>query len=509
MKRPKLLIIVLFQNLGSNRPYYANSPAPPLPGILLAALTPDYVEVEVVHEMVRPIPFDTDSDFIALSFMDHCAPHAYEVAAAFQARGKPVIAGGKYASTFPQEVIPHFDATVIGEAHPIWAEVVADLVAGRLKKQYVAPASPPLTHLPPPRYDLVEPQFAVPVVTEATRGCIYRCSFCQLTIQNEPFRKRPIPDVIADLQAAAQLPFHKRLMAMIYDNNLGSDMKYAKALLREVARLNFWGLGVQFSFDCLYDDEFIDVLAQARCRMAFIGLESLNEPSLAGVRKNHNRVAEYQEMFLKLRQRGIMTFTGMILALDNDTPEYYASLPAKLRQVDPSTVLFSLAIPIPGTPFHRAVESSGRLLDRDLSHYEGDHLVFQPGHVSADQVFAAYVALNRSFYAWPAILGRGWRLLAARGLHGNPLRWVVDTAILSVMFLKLSLFQRGHAAEKVYPFASSRARNAAASRNPRTSALGVPRQSAPKETGSKSANGKERTFGLKASLGMSRNSPMP
>ena len=38
MRKQKLQIIVLFQNLGEERPYYAKSPSPPLSGILLAAL---------------------------------------------------------------------------------------------------------------------------------------------------------------------------------------------------------------------------------------------------------------------------------------------------------------------------------------------------------------------------------------------------------------------------------------------------------------------------------------
>ena len=113
MPRPKLLIIVLFQNLGEERAYYARSPSPPLSGLLLAGLTPPIVEVEVLHEMVRPIDYDTDAEFIALSFMDFCAPHAYEVARRFRERGKLVVAGGRYPSTFPAAVAPHFDAVVV------------------------------------------------------------------------------------------------------------------------------------------------------------------------------------------------------------------------------------------------------------------------------------------------------------------------------------------------------------------------------------------------------------
>jgi radical SAM superfamily enzyme YgiQ (UPF0313 family) len=116
--------------------------------------------------------------------------------------------------------------------------------------------------------------------------------------------------------------------------------------------------------------------------MAFIGLESLNEPSLSSVHKKQNKVEEYKELFLKLKQRGILTFTGMMLALDEDTPSYYKSLPRQLDEIDPSSILTSISIPIPGTPFHKQVKTEGRIFDHDLSHYEGDHLVFKPKRVT-------------------------------------------------------------------------------------------------------------------------------
>ena len=79
MSKPKLQIIVLFQNLGEKNAYYAPSPAPPLSGVLVAGLTPPIVEVELLHEMIRPIDYNTNADFIALSFMDYCGPHAFNV----------------------------------------------------------------------------------------------------------------------------------------------------------------------------------------------------------------------------------------------------------------------------------------------------------------------------------------------------------------------------------------------------------------------------------------------
>ena len=407
MKKPKLLIIVLFQNLLDTPPYYARNPAPPLPGILLAGLTPPVVDVEVLHEMVRPIDYDTDAEYIALSFMDYIAPHAFQVAARFRAMGKIVLGGGKFASTHPDEVQPHFDSILVGEAHApvhipysaakaeqggsshnvdsanrpttqsIWAQMVYDLVEGKLKRRYVAETAPPLDNIPPPRYDLAESKFTAPIVTEASRGCPHPCTYCALNIKRTPYRTRPVKDVICDLTATQRLPWFKRKMAMLLDNNLGGDVEYAKRLLREIAKLKFWAIGTQFSIECLRDDEFVDLLAKANGRMAFIGMESLNDKSLAGVQKRQNKVKEYKELFEKLHRRGILTFTGFMFALDEDTREYYETLSEKLDDVGTCVILPSISIPIYGTPLYDQIAAEGRIIDEDLSHYEGDHLVFK------------------------------------------------------------------------------------------------------------------------------------
>ena len=455
MKKPKLLIIVLFQNLGDGRTYYAKSPAPPVSGALLAALTPSIVEIELLHEMIRPIDYETDANYIALSFMDFCATHAIDVSKRFREKGKKVIAGGRYASTFPEKIEDHMDATVVGEAEKIWPLVVHDLVNNRLKKTYHAPFAPSLENIPPPRYDLVEKDFTVPVVTEATRGCIYKCSYCQLNINPAPHRKRPVADVVNDLRSTQKLPLLKRKIAMLQDNNLGGDLAYAKNLLREIAKLKLWSLGVQFSFDCLHDDEFIDLLEEAHCGLAFIGLESLNEPSLAFVHKKQNKTAEYKELFMKLKKRGILTFTGMMIALDEDTEEYYNKLPEKLEEIDPSTILLSISIPIPGTPFHKLVQEEGRIIDENLAHYEGDHLVFKPKNVTKDQVFHAYKNINKKFYSWKNIIRRWWRFISTAHFKGNIFKRLFRTLFLSAMMFEISIFQQHHARMKVYEMQGS------------------------------------------------------
>ena len=448
-ERKKLQIIVLFQNLGEDNPYYAQSPAPPLPGLLLAALTPPIVDVEVLHEMVRPIDYGTDADFIALSFMDYLSPHAYAVAARFRSLGKTVIGGGKFASTFPEEVQPHFDSILVGEAQGVWPRMVEDLVSGRLQPRYDAPLNSSLADIPPPRYDLAESVYATPIVTEATRGCPHPCTYCQLNIRRAPHRTRPVQDVIRDLSNTGGLPWHKRKMAMLLDNNLGGDVKYAKELLREIAKLKLWGLGAQFSIDALRDNGFVNALAAARCRMAFIGMESLNPKSLEDVQKRQNNVAEYKAAFEKLHRLGILTFTGLMFALDEDTQEYYALLPSLLDEVGTTVILPSIAIPLYGTPLHQKVVAEGRLVDEDLSHYEGDHLVFRHKHLTAAQIREAYKAVTLGFYSWRKIWRRWWRFMRTQQRAESLPAFLFRLFILTFIYVKLSIFQRHHARVRI------------------------------------------------------------
>lgn len=450
MKKPKLLIIVLFQNLGDDNPYFAQSPAPPLSGALLAALTPPIVDIELLHEMNRPIDYETDADYIALSFMDFCAPHAYEVAFKFKNKGKIVIAGGRYPTTFPDKVAPHVDIVVVGEAEKIWPQVIEDVVNGNFQHIYSAPFGASLEDIPPPRYDLVESAFMTPVVTEATRGCPYRCWFCQLNINPAPYRCRPIKDVINDLKATDKLPFHKRKIAMLVDNNLGGDMVYAKRLLKEIAKLKLWGLGVQFSIECAQDDEFLQLLEEANVCMAFIGMESLNQESLASVQKNHNDVNLYKEIFQKLKRRGILVFTGVMFALDEDTVDYYKSLPSKLEEVDPSAILTSISIPIPGTAFYNKMHKEGRIFDYDLRHYEGDHLVFTPNNVSEQEVFEAYREVNMRFYSVESILKRWFRFVKSMSFRKRLFHQLFRMILQTYILFKLSYFQKHHAIQRVF-----------------------------------------------------------
>jgi hypothetical protein len=65
-------------------------------------------------------------------------------------------------------------------------------------------------------------------------------------------------------------------------------------------------------------------------------------------------------------------------------------------------------------------------------------------------VFDAYDRINRVFYSWPKILGRGWRLVWSYLRHGRGFARFVRWGLIALIFLKVSLFERDHARQKVY-----------------------------------------------------------
>ena len=105
---------------------------------ILAAITPPHVEVRIVDESVEPVDFDTEADLVGITAMTNMAPAAYKLADLFRQRGKKVVLGGVHVTVCPDEAQKHADAVVVGEAEPIWKELIGDLERGELKPRYRA-----------------------------------------------------------------------------------------------------------------------------------------------------------------------------------------------------------------------------------------------------------------------------------------------------------------------------------------------------------------------------------
>ena len=375
--------------------------AAPYAGTHIASLLPRDWQIELVHEMARDVDHEMDVDVVFISTMDFCAPRARETARRFRDRGIPVIVGGLYPTLNPDYFTTDGITVVAGEAEAVMPALLEDLRRRRLQPLYRAAQPADLSTIPPPRYDLVERSFSVPMGYEATRGCPFTCSFCVLSAIREPYRRRPIPNVIRDIQnIPSSWSWQQRKIVNFWDNNLGADRKYFRALCEALVPLKkFWS--TQTSIDTI-TAESARLMGRSGCRCVYIGLESLAEDSLAASNKRHNKVREYRDKIRLLHDNGIIVMSIFLVGLDGDTAEYLERLPDLVDAVDVDIPVYSLAVPIEGTTFRRELQESGRLLPGDLlDGSDGQHLVYRPRRISPDEVEIALAAcMRRSYHPW-------------------------------------------------------------------------------------------------------------
>jgi len=394
--------------------------AAPYTAVHLASLLPRDWEITLVHEMARDVDLDLDVDAVFLSTMDYCAPHAYWLAQQFRCRGVRVIVGGLFPTLDPNYFAPVADAVVVGEAEPVMPRLIEDLRARRLQSIYRAQGPADLTKLPVPRYDLVETSFRMTMGYEATRGCPFACTFCVLSALSAPYRWRPVANVVRDIQAIpASWSWRQRKLVTFWDNNLGANRAYFRELCEALIPLKrFWS--TQTSIDTV-TAESARLMGRSGCRYLYIGLESLASSSLQFTNKKHNRVQDYRRRIGYLHDNGIAVMSIFLLGLDGDTMDYLRELPNLVDEVGVDVPVFSLPVPIEGTPFHSELDNLQRLLPGNLLHgSDGVHVVFKPKHLSAEELEMALATCMRRSYSWPAVAHRvirraasGWSCFAA------------------------------------------------------------------------------------------------
>src|SRR4029077_17344868 len=131
-------ITLIYPSVGrkENTPYVRAWQMQPLSMALLAGLTPPEVELRFYDDRVEEIPFDEPTDLVALSVETFTALRAYKIARRFRARGVPVIMGGYHVTLIPEEAQQEADAIVVGDAEPVWAQLLDDARRQRLQPVY-------------------------------------------------------------------------------------------------------------------------------------------------------------------------------------------------------------------------------------------------------------------------------------------------------------------------------------------------------------------------------------
>lgn len=368
--------------------------------LTVARLSPSDAQITLVDEQIDAVDFDGEYDVVGLTVMTATAPRAFEISNRFRQRGIPVVMGGFYPSLNPQSALEHCDAVVVGPAMEAWPRLLDDLTTGRLQPVYHGnPAAPVPSELP--RHLVARHQYVTTNATYATMGCRNRCRFCSVSrFYDAHHYCRPVDEVVGEVAG-----FQEKFFIFV-DDNLTQNRDYSVALFRGLAGLNKHWL-TQLSIEVAWDDELLTLMADAGCVGVFVGLESFNDKSLGTQEKAFNIPRRYRDAIARFHSHGIFVEAGLMFGFDDDDPGVFSRTLKLLDRIAIDTILVSIVTPLPGTPLHD--QMNDRIRDRDLSHYDYRHVVFEPVRMRAEQLKGGADWVIHRFYRPSAILKRLFR----------------------------------------------------------------------------------------------------
>jgi len=77
---------------------------------------------------------------------------------------------------------------------------------------------------------------------------------------------------------------------------------------------------------------------------------------------------------------------------------------------------FAVVTPFPNTPLHKRLEAEGRILTRNWELYDAQHVVFQPKHMSVDELQRGIESAWKHAYSYSSIWKR---------IRSSPAPWPV------------------------------------------------------------------------------------
>jgi radical SAM superfamily enzyme YgiQ (UPF0313 family) len=370
---------------------------------MVAAATPPHWEVILADEIHDEVPFDGAFDLVGITAMTHQATRAYEIADRFRQRGVPVVLGGIHPTVLPDEALEHADAVVVGEAEPVWAELLDDLLAERLRPVYRAPVpTGDLLAVPRPRREILAGRrYLTTQTVQASRGCPYDCSFCTVTPYfGRTFRYRDPEDILAEIRT-----FSRKLVVFLDDNLLGDPAK-ARPILRGLAEMNVrWGSQTNLRF--AEDPELLKLVADSGCIGLFVGIESVvgAHANMAKSGSKHSQA----DLMKRVRDAGIILETSIIFGFDDHDESVFETTVRFLEECSPSVPTFHILTPYPGTALFRQFQEEGRILTTDWSRYDHSTVVFRPRLMSPERLHRGWLEARREAYTWRAIATRVMR----------------------------------------------------------------------------------------------------
>ncbi len=290
----------------------------------------------------------------------------------------PVIMGGPHANALPRstlEGITGLDAVILGEGElPVLAIAealsregkvdfsripgAAFIADGQYRETARSELIQDLDSLPTPARDLVDihlydkdtPSSVVrkSVMLISSRGCPSQCTFCANITMGRRFRAHS-PEYVVNEMAGLVRDYDIKHFQIVDDCFTADPARAAEICDRIVAAR----LGVTWfaaaRVNTIRDEKLVLKMKRAGCLYVGMGIETGSQ-HINDLMKKGTTLEMAEQSCALLRKHGIGYINSFIIGNEGDTEETVLATIAFAKKLKPSTAIFNMLIPYPGTP---------------------------------------------------------------------------------------------------------------------------------------------------------------
>jgi anaerobic magnesium-protoporphyrin IX monomethyl ester cyclase len=312
-------------------------------------------------------------DVLGLTAMTPVADVAARAARLGRPHARFVVLGGPHPTAVEHAVfdeMPELDAAVSGEGEAVAVDLLDWLDRGATGSpppgvlapgHPLVPATPEadLTRLAAPAWDLLpmrsyrylfatRPGFGTMVTS---RGCPFRCSFCDKSVGGSRWRARPPGHVVDEMERL--VVDHGVGFINFYDDNFTLRRSRVQGICEEILRR---GLDVEWKCEGRVDGvdlPLLKLMRRAGCRTIAYGVESGNAETLRLLRKDVT-VDQAPAAFEATRRAGIRSLAYIILGAPGEDRAAVQRTIRFCHEIGADYVQFSTLTAFPGTPLFSA-----------------------------------------------------------------------------------------------------------------------------------------------------------
>lgn len=348
----------------------AKYPIPPLNLITVAALFPQNWHFKLVDLNIESLN-NKDIEWADLVCTGGMLSQQKGILALIELAhsfGKKVAIGGPEPTSQP-DLYQHADYLVLGEGEVTIPDFLTDLSLGKEKGVYHPSGMVSMSEAVVPRFDLIQFNSYLFMGLQVSRGCPYRCEFCNVI---ELFGRKPrakkTDQVIAELDALYQLGYRGHVFFV--DDNFLSNKKIIKELLERIAA---WSSSKKYPFyfaaetsiDLVNNDELLELLKKADFRYISIGIETPENEVLQQAQKNQNMNQSIPEVVKNLMRYGIIVDASFILGFDNETEQTASLLIRSIQDSGICMAMIGTLYALPNTQLLKRLSKEKRLFSEE------------------------------------------------------------------------------------------------------------------------------------------------